>query len=100
MITSCLVLTACNREPQQQHLKQLYDNEIKQTNTLASKVMQQQSNIVQLKNFEKIDCHRIEKTPDYRCRVKITLQLPFLGDQSSTVELNVTQGENGWVMLD
>ena len=100
LITSCLLLTACSREPQQEDLKHLYENEIKQTNKLASKVMQQQSHVVQLKKFEKIDCNKIAKTKDYLCRAQITLELPFLGEQSSAIELNVTKGENGWVMLD
>lgn len=94
------LLSACSREPSQEELQSLYDARIQSTNALAEKVTQQKGTIISVKSFEKIDCNKVADTKDYTCRIKATVSLPFLGEQTNTSELRVTKGENGWVSLD
>lgn len=94
------LLTACSREPNQEELQTLYSAKIQSTNALAEKVTQQKGTIMSVKSFEKIDCAKVTDSKDYLCRIKATVNLPFLGDQTHTSELRVTKGENGWVSLD
>lgn len=100
VVAVALTLTACSREPNQEELHALYNEKVQSTNALASKIMQQQSNVIQVKSFEKIDCNKVANTKDYSCRFKATVSLPFLGEQTNTAELQVTKGDNGWVILD
>lgn len=95
-----MLLSACSREPNQQELQSLYAMQVQQTNQLASKLMQHQSEIIRVKSFEKIDCHPIEHSKDYQCRANVTVNMPFLGEQNSTAKLHVAKGEHGWVIVD
>lgn len=95
-----LSLTACSREPNQQELQSLYEAQVNETNQLAAKIMQQKGNIIQLKSFEKVDCNKVDKSKDYLCRAKVTVNLPFLGEQQNTAELRVAKAESGWVVVD
>ena len=95
-----LVLSACSREPTQEQLHQLYSEKVNSTNQLAEKLTRQKGTIIQIKNFEKIDCNKVSGSKDYLCRVNVTVNLPFLGDQKNTPELHVAKGENGWIILD
>ena len=99
-VSSLLLLSACSHEPNQQELQNLYERQVQQTNQLASKIMKQQSEIIRVKSFEKIDCHKIKNSPDYNCRANVTVNMPFLGEQNSTAKLQVSKGENGWVVVE
>lgn len=100
IIILALGVVACSREPNQEELQQLYSAKVNNTNALAEKIMQQKGQIIQIKNFEKIDCNKIADSKDYLCRANISVSLPFLGEQKNTAEMKVTKGENGWVILD
>lgn len=100
LIAVSLSLSACTKEPSQEELQTLYTTKVNSTNALAEKIMNQQGSVIQVKQFEKIDCTKIENSKDYLCRVNVTVNLPFLGDQKNTPELRVTKGDNGWIMLD
>ncbi|MCH4247556.1 MAG: hypothetical protein LKF82_06915 [Acinetobacter populi] len=100
LVGIALLITACSREPSQQELQTLYQAKVNHTNQLASKIMQQKGDIIEVKSFEKIDCNAIEQSKDYQCRAKVTLSLPFLGEQQNTADLRVSKGENGWVIID
>lgn len=93
-------LTGCSREPSQQDLSALYQHKVDQTNQIAQRLTQQKGQIIEVKSFEKIDCHKINKTNDYSCRSKITVAMPFLGEQQNTADLHVTKTDNGWALLD
>lgn len=99
LLSIAFVLTGCSREPSQEELHTLYNAKVQSTNALAEKIIQQKGTIIQVKAFEKVDCNKITETKDYACRVKATVNLPFLGEQTNTAELKVTKGENGWVIL-
>ncbi len=98
--TLAILLSACSREPSQQELQQLYETQVQQTNQLASKIMQHKSEIMRVKSFEKIDCQKVKESKDYHCRANVTVAMPFLGEQTSTAKLQVTRGEQGWVIVD
>lgn len=100
LATLALLLSACSREPNQQELQQLYEAQVQQTNQLASKIMQHKSEIMRVKSFEKIDCQKTKESKDYHCRANVTVDMPFLGEQTSTAKLQVTRGEQGWIIID
>ena len=97
---SSLVLTGCSREPSQEELHALYQEQINQTNNLASRIMKQEGEIMKVTRFEKLDCNKVDKTKDLNCRVNVTVEMPFLGAQTNTADLRVAKGESGWVLVD
>ena len=94
------LLVGCSREPNEQQLQQLYAEKINQTNLLSEKITQQKGTIIKLQAFEKTTCKAIENTKDYLCNARVTLSLPFLGNQQNNAELHVTKGEKGWIIVD
>lgn len=100
ILMSSLVLTGCSREPSQEELHALYQEQIKQTNDLASRIMKQKGEIMKVTRFEKLDCNKVDKTKDLNCRVNVTVEMPFLGTQSNTADLRVAKGDSGWVLVD
>nr|WP_298890089.1 hypothetical protein [uncultured Acinetobacter sp.] len=97
---SSLVLTGCSREPSQEELHALYQEQIKQTNELATRIMQQDGEIMKVTRFEKLDCNKVDKSKDLNCRINVTVEMPFLGAQTNTADLRVAKGESGWVLVD
>ena len=100
ILMSSLVLTGCSREPSQEELHALYQEQINQTNDLASRIMKQEGEIMKVTRFEKLDCNKVDKTKDLNCRVNVTVEMPFLGAQTNTADLRVAKGESGWVLVD
>lgn len=100
IITATLVLTGCSREPSQEQLQTLYQEKIQQTNALAERLTQQEGELMKVSKFEKLDCHKIDKSKDLSCRINVTVEMPFLGAQNNTTDLRVTKSENGWVIVD
>ena len=99
-LMSSLVLTGCSREPSQEELHALYQEQINQTNDLAYRIMKQEGEIMKVTRFEKLDCNKVDKTKDLNCRVNVTVEMPFLGAQTNTADLRVAKGESGWVLVD
>ena len=97
---SRLVLTGCSREPSQEELHALYQEQIKQTNELATRIMQQDGEIIKVTQFEKLDCNKVDNSKDLNCRVNVSVEMPFLGTQSNTANLRVTKGSDSWVLID
>ena len=100
ILMTSLVLTGCSREPSQEELHALYQEQINQTNDLASRIMKQEGEIMKVTRFEKLDCNKVDKTKDLNCRVNVTVEMPFLGAQTNTADLRVAKGESGWVLVD
>ena len=100
LLTVTTLLSGCSREPTQDELYSLYNEKIQTTNQLAEKITRQKGSIIQIKSFEKIDCQKVADSKDYSCRIKSTVALPYLGDQTSTANIQVTKDDQGWVMLD
>ena len=100
ILMSSLVLTGCSREPSQEELHALYQEQINQTNDLASRIMKQEGEIMKVSRFEKLDCNKVDKTKDLNCRINVTVEMPFLGAQTNTADLRVAKGESGWVLVD
>ena len=100
ILMSSLVLTGCSREPSQEELHALYQEQIKQTNELATRIMQQDGEIMKVTQFEKLDCNKVDNSEDLNCRVNVSVEMPFLGTQSNTADLRVAKGESGWVLVD
>lgn len=100
ILMSSLVLTGCSREPSQEELHALYQEQIKQTNELATRIMQQDGEIMKVTQFEKLDCNKVDNSEDLNCRVNVSVEMPFLGTQSNTADLRVAKGDSGWVLVD
>ena len=94
------LLLGCSREPNEQQLQQLYAEKINQTNLLSQKITQQKGTIIKLQAFEKLSCKAIENSKDYLCHAKVTVSLPFLGNQQNNAELHVSKAEQGWIIVD
>lgn len=99
-LCTATLLTGCSREPSQEELHALYQEQINQTNDLASRIMKQEGEIMKVTRFEKLDCNKVDKTKDLNCRVNVTVEMPFLGAQNNTTDLRVAKSENGWVIVD
>jgi hypothetical protein len=97
------LLAACSMQPNSDEIKKAVQDKVSQENQSIHNVtgdLLGKSFNLKLESVEKIgDCIKNNDGKTYECDVKVVMDTPIVGKQTSTKRLSFIKGDNGWVLV-
>lgn len=116
-LTTVVLLAGCSREPNEQQLRQAYEESLAEANQMAVRIGGDRMKIG-LQDFKKLSCEQPGQSADqqsshqqdqsqqksglqnqYRCNIQVKLDLPIVGASTQNGEMTVVKHDRGWVLL-
>lgn len=98
------LLSACSMPPNSDDIKKAIGDKVSQDNQTVHSVAGDtlgKSLDLKLISVEKIgDCIKNSDGKTFECDVRVVIDAPIVGKQTSTKRMNFIKGENGWVLTD
>lgn len=100
-----LLLTGCSNGPSETEIHAAIEQSLSSVNNAVSGIAgltgaNSESLQAKVDEVKKISCKKVPKTasPTYECEVRISMQLPILGQQSGTDLVTLSKASSGWIV--
>lgn len=110
IITTCLLLAACTKEPTQENIQKAVAvefGEAKNTLPVADALLGQDNLMSQAMTFKLVeskkmgDCIKKDDDKTFTCDVNIVIENPLLGKQGKTLKIDFMKADDGsWLVVN